>query len=134
MKNFPTFEEFIGEAVEWNQGGIIFIVGKPDSNKQKNLYLARAMRVVTLQRTNLPAEMVNLYPEIYIVKEEDSRLVAKKIIYDNRSLKNSVGLSSLNVVLNKNKTPYWRNTIREIDLGKVLRDSYSLVKNLDVKL
>jgi|LakMenEpi03Aug12_release.lakeMendotaPanAssembly.Ray.scaffolds.fasta_scaffold152344_4 hypothetical protein len=134
MKNFPTFEEFIGEAVEWNQGGIIFIVGKPDSNKQKNLYLARAMRVVTLQRTNLPAEMVNLYPEIYIVKEEDSRLVAKKIMYDNRSLKNSVGLSSLNVVLNKNKTPYWRNTIREIDLGKVLRDSYSLVKNLDVKL
>jgi hypothetical protein len=134
MKNFPTFEEFIGEAVEWNQGGIIFIVGKPDSEKQKNLYLARAMRVVTLQRTNLPAEMVNLYPEIYIVKEEEGKLVAKKIMYDNRSLKNSVGLSSLNVVLNKNKTPYWRNTIRETDLGKVLRDSYSMVKNLEVKL
>jgi hypothetical protein len=129
-----TFEEFLNESVDWKQGGYIFLLGKPQKG-QKNLYIVSVKSISTLQRANVAAEMVTLYDEIHQVTEEDGRLVAKKIMYDQKLLKNTIGLSGMNVVLNKNKTPYWRYTIKETDMNKVLREAYTLVKNLkDVKL
>lgn len=129
-----SFEQFINESVDWKQGGFIFLLGKAQKGK-KNLYIVSVKSISTLQRANVPAEMVTLYDEIHQVKEEDGKLVAKKIMYDQKTLKNVIGLSGLSVVLNKNKTPHWRYTIKESDLVKVLRDSQVLVKNLkDINL
>lgn len=130
-----SFEQFINESVSWNQGGCLFLLGKAQKDGNKNLYLVRAKKISTLQRANIPAEMVNLYEDIYIVKEENGMLKASKIMYDTKSLKNVLGLSSLNVVLNQHKTPFWRNTVRETEMNKVLKDCYSQVKGIpNVKL
>ena len=126
-----TFEEFITESAKWTQGGILLLLGKKLKSGKKKLFIVRAKNVSTLQRANLPAEMVNLYPDIYIVREENGKLVGKQIMYDDKTLKNSLGLSSLNIVLNKNKTPYWRNTILETDLNKVLREMQSVIKGIE---
>ena len=55
--------------------------------------------------------------------------IAVKVPSDSEYLKKWVGISNQNVVLNKNKTPFWRATISVKDLNKILKDHEMWFRN-----
>lgn len=132
MDHILEYESWINESgLPWTQGGWVFIKGKPLKDKENKSYvflmpvkyvkeLARAKRG---NQPGIPVYMVNLYEEIYIVGYKDGKLSTKKVMPTEEYLQKWVGMSGFNIGLNKNKTPYWRNTINVQQMPKVLADA-----------
>jgi hypothetical protein len=114
---------------KWEQGGWVFLIGKPDKNQKSYLFCAPVKYVQTLERkksdgkSGVPANMVTLYPEFYgIGWDQNTNPVTVKISPSLESIKKHIGLSGYNVVLNEKKTPFWRTTVLEKSLKKNLND------------
>jgi hypothetical protein len=112
---------------KWEQGGWVFLIGKPGKNGKNYLFCAPVKYVQTLARQKssghpgAPANMVTLYPEFYGVGfDENTNPIVAKISPSLQSIQKHIGLSGYNVVLNERKTPFWRNTVVEKSLKKVL--------------
>ena len=121
---------------EWKQGGWVFLVGKPNSEGKSYLFCAPVKYIQNLARTKvsgkpgIPANMVTLYPEFYgIGFDERSNPKTVKISPSLESIKKFIGLSNYNVVLNERKTPFWKTTIREGNLRRIMEDHKMWMKN-----
>lgn len=133
--NFAQFESY-SSGVKWEQGGWIFIRGSKNSEGKNYLFAAPAKYIDNLARykssgkSGAPANMVTFYPEFYgIGMDKFSNPVAIKVPSDPEYLKKWMGLSNPNVVLNNNKTPFWKVTITNKSLNKVLKDHEMWFRN-----
>jgi hypothetical protein len=121
--------EDMNENVKWQQGGWVFLLGKPEKDGKSYLFVAPIKYLQNLARTKaggapgIPANMVTLYPEFYGVGWDNSRNPKlAKISPSLESIKKHIGLSGYNVVLNERKTPFWKVTANEKNLNKILND------------
>jgi len=136
-----SFYEFLNEAtnplVKWKKMGCVLILGTPDTNGKKFLYLARLRDLKTLARktkNNKPAEPVNmayLYSDIFRIRLENDKLVTRKIDYNLHTLYLALGIHSLAVGLNEDKTPlHWDSINNDISI-KFLNDNIEYIKNIE---
>ena len=130
-----SFSEFLNES--WKQNGIVLIQGK-EVNGKKNLYMAHTeykQEHARLRKTDekaAPVQMVKLYPDIYIIKNENGELTFGKISYTQESLEKYLGMKSMTIALNSRKTPLHDKTLGEVSPGKVLLDNKeAILKILD---
>lgn len=114
---------------KWEQGGWVFLIGKPDKNEKSYLFCAPVKYVQTLARQKsdgnpgVPANMVTLYPEFYgVAWDANTNPITVKISSSLDSIKKHIGLSGYNVVLNEKKTPFWKTTVLEKNIKKNLED------------
>lgn len=126
--NFSQFESF-SSNFRWEQGGWIFLLGPKNKEGKSYLFAAPVKYLNNLARykssgsSGIPANMVTFYPEFYgIGMDEFGNPIAVRVSSDLEYLKKWIGISNQNVVLNNNKTPFWRVTISIKDLKKVLKD------------
>lgn len=113
--------------IKWEQGGWVLLRGNPNKEGKQFVFCAPVKYIQNLARQKadgkpgVPANMVTLYPEFYgIGWDENTNPKAVKISPSLESIKKHIGLSGYNVVLNEKKTPFWRNTVTERSLKKIL--------------
>lgn len=129
--DFPQFESS-SESFKWEQGGWVFIKGTKNKEGKNYLFVAPVKYVEILARQKsggapgVPASMAILYPEFYGIGLDKFRNpVPIKVPESEEYLKKWMGLSNARVVLNHNKTPYWKSTISNKNLNQILRDRTS---------
>lgn len=127
-----TFDEFINEAIG-RDNGVVLVLG-PEVNGEKKLFMLKLKKITELSHKRVsgedgkPARMATLYPELFLVREENGILVANKMAYTKESLKRVVGLSGFNVTLNSNKTPLHYESIDRVDWKKFINDYKEEIK------
>lgn len=126
--NFSQFESYSG-GPKWEQGGWIFLKGTKNKEGKNYLFAAPVKYLDNLARSKssgkpgAPANMVTFYPEFYgIGMDKFNTPVAVKVPSDLEYLKKWIGISNHNIVLNNNKTPFWRSTIVKKNLNQILAD------------
>jgi hypothetical protein len=117
MKYVKLYENY----VNWKQGGIVFILGKPNSTGKRGLFIGKVKNLVEQKRTGQPVQMATLFSDLYRVRNINGELIGRSIMYDDQSLENMIGLRSLNVGMNKTKTPFWSDTISQMSIPKVIK-------------
>lgn len=129
ITDFNQFESSISESIRWEQGGWIFIIGKPNKDKKSYLFMAQVKYVETLARKKadgkpgIPANMATLYTEFYGVGfDKQTNPILKKVSSDPQYLEKWLGISKPSIVLNNNKTPFWRETIIKKNEKEILPD------------
>jgi len=129
--DFSQFESF-SSGPKWEQGGWVFIKGVKNKENKNYLFVAPIKYLDNLARQKSsgnpgsPANMVTFYPEFYGIGMGDYNVpIAVKVPSDLEYLKKWVGISNYNVVLNNNKTPFWRVTAVNKNLRKILNDHTS---------
>ena len=127
---------FLLENVSWTSGGVILIYGAWVNDK-RNLYAAyvKNVRMLGKKDGSLEGKIATIHSDIYRISNSEKGLEAKKIQYDHSTLKKFIGLNELKVPINGNtKTPFWWETINEMNIGTILRKYEEKIKKLDVNL
>lgn len=140
MENLLEYNVWNNKGVKWNQGGWLLIKGKPDKDGKSYVFAAQVKGVSELARyksggkQGIPVNMANLYPDFYgIIINSSGEIKGMKLISDPTYIEKWMGLKNYSVGLNKNKTLYWRDTITETSLNKVLKaNEYSLKNSPDL--
>jgi hypothetical protein len=127
MENLLEFENWNKKEIDWTQEGCLLVKGLPLENGKSHLFLFKIRTIRLLKRSKkdgedgVPVYMATLYPEVYKVGYNiERKLIARKVMPTPEYLQRFVGLSEFNVGLNNNKTPYWRETVKEKSVKKVL--------------
>jgi hypothetical protein len=137
MEHLFEYETWINESVRWNQGGWIFIKGKPQKDKLSYVFMAPVKYVTELNRIKksgdqgMPVYMAVLYENMIILgKDKSGNVIGRRAMVTPEYLEKWVGMSGFKIGLNKNKTPEWRDTIYKTDPNAVLRENQGWLKQL----
>ncbi len=126
--NFKEFEEAVlneGESQsffpQWKDGGILLIRGIPQRDGLTRLYATRVRKIAVEGLRGFSKAYT--YPEFYVIgRRFDGSLSANKFLINPETLKRAVGINFFSIGLNAKtgKTPFWRDSIKEIDFKKFL--------------
>ena len=130
MDNLIFYENWINEDLNWSHDGWVFIKRITLPSGKSHVFLSRIKTLKNLKRMKMdgesaaPVNMALLRPEIYrIEKNQEGKLVTKRLTPTETFLKKFIGLDNFSVGLNNSKTPKWRDTISQTSLRNVLDDA-----------
>jgi hypothetical protein len=121
-KSYDTLmsvSESLNEDITENAGSVLLIKGTKLEDGTHRLYMTTIRKIMNLDRTKvsgdkgIPASMVVISNDIKRIDREHGKLMVKDVYWKSDASKlQALGLSNFNVVLNDEKTPLWRDTIK----------------------
>jgi len=117
--NLMSVSESLNEETTYNAGGVILIKGAKLEDGNHRLYMSTVKKIMNLDRTKvsgdkaIPASMAIISNDVFRLGKEHGKLIAHRVAWkSDTSRLQALGLSKNSVVLNDEKTPLWRDTLK----------------------
>jgi len=112
------------------KGSTVVVMG-PNVDGGKRLFAFSVDWNSEVERHGWRVNMVGLSDPHIITRNEEGRLVAKRVAINPSNLKKYAGLSDLQVVLNsKTKTPFWHHTVKFSNIQQMINGVGSLLTSI----